>query len=116
MAALHIKRGATLAFAVNFTLQGAPCAISSLNLSAQVRDAEFNLVATLAIEPTSTLGQAQVMVQDTSAWPEGLLRLDVLAQVPGGVQALSETFGIFVERAVTQLLPEQAPYDPVTDA
>ena len=85
-----------------------------MTLTAQVRDAEGNLVATLTPAPTATAGQATIYVQDTSPWPEGLLRLDVLVQPAAGPQVVSETIGIRVGRAITQLLPEQPDYDPVT--
>lgn len=111
---IRIKRGATLSLTVAFASQGEAFPLTGVTLNAQLRDAEFNLVATLEVKPAATAGQATIYVQDTSAWPEGLLRLDVFAQAPGGPQTISETFGIFIERAVTQTMPEQAPYNPVT--
>lgn len=115
MSNIRIKRGASLSLTLGFGNEdGSPFALSGVTLTAQVRDAEFNLVATLTPEPIATAGQASIFVQDTSAWPEGLLRMDVRVLPASGPQTLSETFGIFVERAVTQTTPEQAPYDPVT--
>jgi hypothetical protein len=108
----------------------APTPLAGLTLLAQIRDAEFNLVATVkpiltsssafaalaALNPQLVAGGAQALiyVPNTTAWPEGLLRMDVLAQIPGGPQSLSQTVGIEVRRSVTELSPEQADYNPVT--
>ena len=110
-----IKRGASLVLPLNFAnADGSAYALAGVALEAQLRDAEENLVATLTPAQTATVGQAQIFVQDTSAWPVGLLRLDVLVQPAGGPQSISDTIGIEVLRSETQLLPEPAPYDPVT--
>lgn len=112
---IRIKRGATLSLTLACAnADGSAYPLSGVTLLAHVRDAEGVLVATLTPAATSTAGQAQIYVQDTSAWPEGLLRMDVLVQPTGGPQSLSQTIGIYVDHAITQLLPAQAPYDPVT--
>jgi hypothetical protein len=111
---VRIKRGESLSLTLSFSnADGSAFSLTNVGLLAHVRDAEFNLVATITPAATATAGQASVFVQDTSAWPEGLLRMDVLVQPSGGPQTVSDTFGIFVGRAVTQLQPEQADFDPV---
>ncbi len=110
---ITIKRGATLQETVSFSTAGAPTLLTGLTLVATVRDAEGNLVATLTPAPTSTAGQALIYVQDTTAWPEGLLRMDIEATQPGGPQVISDTFGIDVLHAETYSLPAAVPYDPV---
>lgn len=110
---ITIKRGATLSETISFATAGQPTVLTGLTLSAMVRDAEDNLVATLTPAPTATVGQALIYVQDTTAWPEGLLRLDVEAVAPNGDKTISDTFGIMVEHAETFTLPAAPPYDPV---
>ena len=122
---IRIKRGATLAIFVN-----APTPLAGLTMLATVRDAEFNEVASIvpiltsssafaalaALDPNlaASAGQALIYVADTTAWPEGLLRIDISCTIPGGPTSISDTFGIEVQRCVTQQTPEQADYDPVT--
>ena len=67
---IRIKRGATLSLTVAFASQGEAFPLTGVTLNAQLRDAEFNLVATLEVKPAATAGQATIYVQDTSAWPE----------------------------------------------
>jgi hypothetical protein len=114
MSAVRIKRGATLSLTLAFSnADGSAYGLSGVTLLAHVRDAEENLVATVTPLATMTPGLASLYVQDTSAWPEGLLRMDVLVQPAGGPQSLSQTVGIYVDHAITQLLPGPAPFDPV---
>jgi hypothetical protein len=115
MADINIKRGATLSETLSFTTAGAPTVLTGMTMQAIVRTAEGALVATLTPVPTSTAGQATIYVQDTSAWPEGLLAVDVMIAAPGGAQTLSQTFSIEVEHAETYTLPPQVSYDPVAD-
>jgi hypothetical protein len=111
-----IKRGASLSLTSSFTNgDGSAYALTGVTLNAQIRDAEENLVATVTPAATATAGQALVFVQDTSAWPIGLLRMDIFVQAPGGAQTISDTFGIEVLRSETQTLPEQPAYNPVSD-
>ncbi len=115
MSDIRIKRGASLSLNIGFAnADGTPTALSGLTLTAMVRDAEETLVATLTPAPTGTPGQATIYVRDTSAWPQGLLRMDVMAVIPGGAQSISETVGIYVDDAITQTLPPPAPFDAVT--
>ena len=99
---IRIKRGASLLLQLTFENDdGSIGDLSRLVLSSQVRGPEGNLVATLPIVVTSTEGVATVTVPNTSQWPVGTLRADIMG-VTGGLIALSETFGIRVERAVTR--------------
>ncbi|OYV24527.1 MAG: hypothetical protein B7W99_01890 [Rhodospirillales bacterium 20-58-10] len=113
-ASFAIKRGASLALIAAFTNpDGSITNLTGVTMSASVRDAEFNLVATLTPVATSTPGQASITVADTSSWPEGWLRIDMLA-TGAGWQVLSPTYGIFVGRPMSELLPAQPDYNPVT--
>ncbi len=99
---IRVKQGASLL--LQFTFQnddGTPVDLTNLTLASQVRDPEGVLVATLPIVLTGTEGVATVTVADTSQWAPGTLRGDV-AGVTGGLTVISETFGVRVERAVTQ--------------
>lgn len=114
MANFAIKRGETLNLIAAFTNpDGSIPSLAGVSMTATVRDAQFNQVAVLTPVATATAGQASISVLDTSSWPEGWLRIDVLA-VGSGWQVLSPTYALFVGRAVTQLLPAQADYNPVT--
>jgi hypothetical protein len=113
-ASFTIKRGASLALMAAFTNpDGSIPSLTGVAMTATVRDAEFNLVATLTPVATTTPGQASITVADTSAWPEGWLRIDMLA-TGSGWQVLSPTYALFVVRAVSELLPAAPDYNPVT--
>lgn len=99
---IRIKQGASLL--LQFTFQdddGTPLDITNLSLVSQVRDPTGELVATLPIVLTATEGVASATVANTSQWPLGTLRGDIMG-MSAGLVALSETFGIRVEKAVTQ--------------
>jgi hypothetical protein len=99
---IRIKQGASLLLQLTFQSDaGAAIDLTNVSLASQVRDAEGNLIATLPIVPTSTDGVATVTVANTSLWPLGTLRGDIKATI-GAVVALSETFSIRVDQAVTQ--------------
>lgn len=115
MSVIRIKRGASLSLTVTFaTASGSPVSPTGWTLTAQIRDAERTFVEDLPIVQTAVAGQAQIVVQDTSGWPEGLLRFDVLAVAADGTRSISETAGVYVDKAVTETLAGPAPYDPVT--
>jgi hypothetical protein len=97
---IHIKQGAALRLTMNFYERDAPVDLSTVTLTSQVRTALGELIATLPITITGTPGLATVEVDDTSDWPVGLLRSDVLVVI-AGVPSLTETFPIRVERSVT---------------
>jgi hypothetical protein len=98
---IHIKQGAALRLTMNFYEHDAPVDLSTVTLSSQVRTSLNILVATLPITITGTPGLATVEVDNTTNWPVGLLRCDVLALI-AGVPSLTDTFPIRVERSVTQ--------------
>jgi len=124
MANFNIKRGQSLALTIAATNpDGTPTVLTAQGvvMAANFRDAEFTLLNTVApVANTSVPGQASIFITDTSAWPaDGLVRMDVLITGPfgpGGVQAqvLSPTYGIRVDRAVSEITPEQAAFNPVT--
>ncbi len=101
MREIHVKQGSALRLTMTFYEQGAPVDLSTVTLSSQVRTALNELIATLPVTITGTPGLATVEVDNTSSWPIGLLRCDVLAMI-NGVPDLTETFAIRVERSVTQ--------------
>lgn len=99
---IHIKQGAALQLTLTFyDDQDAPVDLSTVMLSSQVRTSLNELVATLPVTVTGTPGLATVEQDNTTTWPIGLLRCDVLMLV-AGVPSLSQTFPIRVERSVTQ--------------
>ena len=102
MSEIRIKRGETLRLMFTFTDDhGVPIDLSTVMLAAQVRAPNDDLVAVLPIVVTDVSGVATVQVADTAQWPLGLLRSDIKL-LTGGLPVLSDTFGIRVNRAVTQ--------------
>lgn len=114
---VRIKRGMPLSLNITFAnADGTAFDLTGLTLGGTVRDARDNFVASLAPAASTVTGAASVMVQDTAAWPEGMLRADIVVTAADGSDAISEPFAIRVEKPVTQLSPEPAPYDPVGPA
>ncbi|MHB1305287.1 MAG: hypothetical protein ACYCZB_17790 [Acidiphilium sp.] len=110
---IRIKRGATLSLTATFAnADGTAFDLTKVTLSGSVADARGNLIAPLAVVAGATPGMATIAVGSTAAWPEGLLEADIVVTAPAGV-AISQSFGIRVERPVTQLAPDPAPYNPV---
>ncbi len=99
---IRIKRGETLALQALFVdNDGTPIDLTNATLTAQLRDPVGDLVATLPIVRTATDGVATITVPNTSDWPVGMLRTDILC-VSSGLGVITDTIGIRVERAVTQ--------------
>lgn len=101
---IRIKRGEALLLQLTFLHDDGitPVDLTTVTLAGQVRDPVGGLVATLPIVVSATQeGVALVTVADTSQWPLGMVRGDVRATA-GGLPQLSDTFGIRVNRAVTQ--------------
>jgi hypothetical protein len=102
MSEIAIKRGDTLLLTFTFfNDDGTAVDLTNVALSGQIRDPQDNLVATLPIVLTSILNIATVQLASTPQWPLGLLRSDIRA-ISAGLVDMSETFGIRVNRAVTQ--------------
>lgn len=113
MADIRIKRGTSLSLMLAFAnADGSAFDVSTVTLSGTVRDSRETLVAVLTPVPTGVPGQASILVSNTTSWPEGLLRADFFV-VAANTQAISQSFGIKVERGVTQLSPEPPAYNPV---
>ncbi len=112
---IHIKRGETLTVPLTITADGSGLALTGDTVICEVRDGEHVLVASPSVTAGGTVGDYTVTVLDTSAFPEGLLRMDVLIIEANGERTIGQTIGIEVERAMAETMPEQAPYDPVTD-
>lgn len=114
MADIKIKRGSTLNLTFAFgNADGTAFSLAGVTLAMTVADPRGNLVAALQPVASATPGVATVAVASTAAWPEGLLEADLLIVSAGGDQAISQSFGIRVQRPVTQLAPDPAAYDPV---
>lgn len=97
-----LKRGASLDLTVAFEDDdGQPLDLTGATLTAQIRDAADALVATLAPAITVGADAATIAVADTSAWPLGMLRLDVRV-VLAGQTSFSDTISLNITRAVTQ--------------
>ena len=102
MARIEIKQGASLSLQFSvFNDDGSAADLTAVALTAHVRSPVDDLVSSLPIVRTSIVGVATVFVPDTRLWPVGLLRADLRAVVAGST-IYSETFGIQVQRAVTQ--------------
>jgi hypothetical protein len=101
MEEIRIKRGASLNMTLQFSDDGAPWDVGHVALSAQVRAADGTFVAQLPLVKQSTLGLVTVVVPDTSQWPVGRLRCDLLAALEGE-NVYSETFAIMVAQSVTR--------------
>jgi len=99
---ISIKQGESLLLTLTFLNDdGSAVDLTSVGLASQVRTPAGDLVATLPVVPSIVLNVATVEVDDTSLWPLGMLRSDISVTI-GARVALSETFGIRVNRAVTQ--------------
>ena len=99
---IRIKRGAALIMQMAFTDDfSVPIDLTNVTLAAQVRDSSDNLVAVLPITITAQTGIATVQVADTTLWPVGLLRTDILLTT-AGLPVLSESIPIRVNRQITQ--------------
>ncbi len=99
---ITVKQGASL----NLLLQvwnddGTAADISTVALTANVRNSQGQLVAVLPITQPGQTGAAAISVYDTSSWPLGILRLDVRLQGASSV-LISDTLAIVVGRSVTQ--------------
>jgi hypothetical protein len=113
---IHVKRGETLIVPLTITTTGGSgLATTGDTVICEIRDAEHVLVASPSLIAGGTVGDYTATVLDTSAFPEGLLRMDLLIIEADGERTIGQTIGIEVERAMSETMPEQAPYDPVTD-
>lgn len=102
MAGISIKQGAALVLQLAaYDDQGTAFNLAGVTASAQVRDAQNNLVATLPIVAGGDINLLGITVPATTGWPIGLLRCDIKLLV-AGLPAISETFSISVQQAVTQ--------------
>lgn len=109
-----IKRGQALQLTLAFAnADESAFDLTTVTIWGEVRDPRDVLVAQLVLVPTGVPGMATITVADTTAWPQGLLKADLMI-MDGGLPTPTDTFGIMVAGAVTYTLPPQAPYDPVT--
>lgn len=113
MTDIRIKRGASLALTVAFAnADGTAFDLAGVTLSGSVCDPRGNLVAPLTLTAAPATGVATIAVASTATWPEGLLEADIVVVAAQGT-AISQSFGIRVERPVSQLAPDPAAYNPV---
>jgi hypothetical protein len=115
MPTIRIKRGSALQLtlaAVN--ADGSAFDWTSVTTSCEVRDPRNALVDQLTLVPSDTAGVATIIEPDTIAWPEGLLKCDVLIMA-AGLATHTETFGITVRGCVTYSQPAMPDYNPITD-
>ena len=103
MNAIRIKRGGALSLGFQFSDDdGGFADLTGIAVASQVRDANDALVATLPVMVEPAIGAASVLVADTSAWPVGRLRCDVMLTTIEGLSVFSETFSIHVDLQVTR--------------
>jgi hypothetical protein len=114
MADIRIKRGATLSLTLLFTnSDGTAFDLTTVTMTASVADPRGNLITPLTIAPVAgSTGVATITVLSTATWPEGLMQADIVLSNTAGT-SITQSFGIRVERPVTQLAPDPAPYNPV---
>ena len=99
---VRIKRGDALAMQMAFEFDdGSPVDLTNATVAAQIRTASGDLVCTLPLQITDTPGVVTVTVPDTSQWPIGMLRGDVVLTA-AGLPVHTETYGITVTPGVTR--------------
>jgi hypothetical protein len=114
MANIQIKRGSSLLLTLAFANEDESAFdLSGVAITATVRDPRNVLVAQLPVLSSGVPGMATISVPDTTAWPQGLLKADLLIAASAS-QAVTETFGITVLSSVTFSQPAPASFDPVT--
>ena len=101
MTEIRLKRGETLNLALRFSDGGNPIDLTQSVLTAAVRDAQDNAVATLAVVKLATAGTAAISGVPTDGWPLGRLRCDARLATAAGQVLKTETFAIHLLRAVT---------------
>ncbi|GEM_PF-3286742 len=116
MTDIRIKRGQPLIFTdVCRNADGTAFDLTQVTLAGMVRDSRDNLLGALTFTNGAT-GTYTASCLDTTLWPEGMHKMDIaFASVTNGNVVYSETMPVYVERAVTILLPEAPAPDPVTD-
>jgi hypothetical protein len=113
---IRIKRGATLNLTLAFAnADGTAFDLAGVTLSAAAADPRGIISVTLTVTPSATAGVATITEVNTATWPEGLMEADIVVVSSAGV-AISQSFGIRVERPVTQMAPDPAPYNPILGA
>lgn len=113
MADIRIKRGSTLTLTFAFgNADGTAFNLAGVALMMAVADPRGNTLALVVPVIGATPGVAAVTIPSTANWPEGLMEADILITAASG-QVISQSFGIRVERPVTQLAPDPAAYNPV---
>ncbi len=103
MSQLRIKQGASLVLTLAITdATGAPISLNAATLGFALRTATGTLVGQSAITATGAPGQAiiQALASDTAGWPVGILRGDI-SVTGSGITAISDTFMLYVEAAIT---------------
>lgn len=103
---LEIKRGDTFAFYANMTDgTGAALVTDVANISSQVRDTLYKLIAELTVATTETPGRYLFTAPPTDDWPAEIrgwatLYMDIQLNIGGQVSS-SETVEIRVKKDVT---------------
>lgn len=103
MTTLSIKTGATFRLLYAITQDDGTTAVdlTGTTLASQVRDPYGTLIADLPITNTGTTGVVSI-TQATTAWPTGLLSLDLKLTDGTGTVLISDTASILVSPAVTK--------------
>lgn len=85
---------------------GAPVDLTGATLTAQMRDALDNVVATLAVTTVANRpGVAQIsFAGDTATWPVGRYRTDLRVVWPSGLTQQTRTYTVTVVDSVTRTL------------
>ncbi|ATJ89439.1 hypothetical protein HK16_10560 [Acetobacter senegalensis] len=105
MADFRFKRSGTfLLTCLHMDDVGAPLDLDGATVSAELRDTQNDLVASLEVTPVTDQVGTYVLSYDgdTSGWPLGLLRTDVKAVLADGTISHTDTVTIVVVDRVTQ--------------
>ncbi|KAB8124015.1 hypothetical protein D3W54_07130 [Komagataeibacter medellinensis] len=105
MSGFILKRGSTLILEASLrNFQGAPVNLTGATLTAQLRDVQDGLIATLTVTPINNRpGVVQIAYSgDTTQWIAGQYRTDLRVSWENGLIQQSETYGVIVIDGVTQ--------------
>ena len=103
---LEIKRGDTFSFYANISDEaGDPLVTDAANITSQIRDTMYQLVANLTVAATATPGKYLFTAATTADWPSEVwgavkLLMDIQMDI-AGTTVSSDTVEIFVVKDVT---------------
>lgn len=105
MSGFTLKQGVTFELCcVVQTVNGAPVDLTGCAMQSQIRDSLGGLIAVLTCTAADVPGAINLTFNgSTDRWPVGSYFCDVVIRDGTGVIVVTETFGVSVQVAVTQL-------------